>query len=79
MYLANVIICAIRPTVNSGCSYEVEPNQSLFTEHGLLISRCTMGIGFKPILAIAANITNTPITLEALQDIAMLDLIDTSH
>ena len=74
-----MLTCAISPTVNSGCSYEVEPNQSLFSEHGLLISRGTMEIRFKPVVAMTANITNTPITLEALQDIETLDLIETSH
>ena len=74
-----MLTCAISPTVNSGCSYEVEPNQSLFSEHGLLVSRGIIEIGSKPILAMAANITNTPITLEALQDIETLDLIETSH
>ena len=74
-----IIPCAFSPTVNSWCSYVVGPNQSPFSEHGLLISWGITERGFKPILAMAANITNTSITLEVSQDIATLDMMDISH
>ncbi len=69
--------CCVTSPVTAGREYSIEPSSDLLIERGILVAKGINKMCRHNLLLKLANISATEVTLEALQEIACIEEIDT--